>query len=71
MSDGSKTNDSDNTPDEPDGTSDEPESRTARLRRRLSEWQIKQHVARGLAYGVGSGAVSLLVLGVRIRYFGG
>ncbi|MET9987138.1 hypothetical protein [Streptomyces rochei] len=49
MSDGSKTN-------------DEPEGRMARLRRRLSEWQIQQQVARGLAYGVSSNAVSLIVL---------
>ncbi|RSS67621.1 hypothetical protein [Streptomyces sp. WAC06128] len=55
MSDGSKTNDTDNT-------SDEPEGRMARLRRRLSEWQIQQQVARGLAYGVSSNAVSLIVL---------
>jgi hypothetical protein len=34
----------------------------------MREWQIKQHVARGLAYGVGSGAVSLLVLWVQNRY---
>jgi len=68
MSDGSKTNDTGNTPDEP-------ESRTARLRRRMrdwqrrmEEWQIRQQVARGLAYGVGSGAVSLLVVWAQTRY---
>lgn len=61
MSDGSETNSSNR-----DG--DEPEGRTARFRRRIREWQIRQHVARGLAYGVGSGAVSLLVMWVQTRY---
>lgn len=61
MSDGSKDEDISNTGDEPEG-------RTARLRRRMREWQIQQHVARGLAYGVGSGAVSLLLLWVQTRY---
>lgn len=60
MSDGNKKVDNDDTPEEP-------ESRTARFRRRMREWQIKQHVARGLAYGVGSGAVSLLVLWAQTR----
>ncbi|WP_032761183.1 hypothetical protein [Streptomyces alboviridis] len=64
MSEGTKTNDSSNTPDQP-------ETRMQRFRRRMREWQIRQHLARGLAYGVGSGAVSLIVLGVRARYFGG
>jgi len=61
MSDGSKTSGSNR-----DG--DEPEGRMARFRRRMREWQIRQHVARGLAYGVGSGAVSLLVLWAQTRY---
>jgi hypothetical protein len=61
MSDGSKTTDTDNTPDEP-------ESHTERFRQRMREWQIRQQVARGRAYGVGSGAVSLLVLWVQTRY---
>ncbi|GGU12881.1 hypothetical protein [Streptomyces lateritius] len=61
MSDGSKTKDTGNTPDKP-------ESRTARLRRRIREWQIRQHVVRGMAYGVGSGAVSLIVLWVQTRH---
>lgn len=60
MSDGSKTNDTDNTPDEP-------ETRMVRLRRRLSEWQIQKQVVRGLAYGVSSNAVSLLVVWVQSR----
>ncbi|WP_309032532.1 hypothetical protein [Streptomyces alfalfae] len=64
MDDGTKDKDSVTTPDQPEG-------RMTRLRRRLTEWQIQKHVARGLAYGVGSGAVSLLVLGIRVRYFGG
>lgn len=61
MSDGSKANDIGHTPDEPEG-------RTARYRRRIREWQIRQHLVRGMAYGVGSGAVSLLVLWVQTRY---
>lgn len=61
MSDGSKK-------DSTNDTADEPESRMARWRRRMSEWQIKQQLARGLAYGVGSGAVSLLVVWVQTRY---
>jgi hypothetical protein len=61
MSDGSKTNDTDNT-------SDEPEGRMARLRRRMREWQIQKQVARGLAFGVSSNAVSLLVFWVQTRY---
>ncbi|MGC9499261.1 hypothetical protein [Streptomyces sp. WG7] len=61
MSDGSKTKDTGNTPDEP-------ETRKQRVRRRMREWQIRQHLARGLAYGVGSGAVSLLVVWVQTRY---
>jgi hypothetical protein len=60
MSDGSKTNDTGNTPDEPEG-------RKARLRRRIREWQIQRQVARGLAYGVSHGAVSLLILWVQSR----
>ncbi|MBB6081624.1 hypothetical protein [Streptomyces paradoxus] len=61
MSDGSKGKDVSNTPDEPEG-------RIARRRRRLWEWRIHQHAARGMAYGVGSGAVSLLLLWVQSRY---
>ncbi|MEU8992882.1 hypothetical protein AB0C98_41995 [Streptomyces sp. NPDC048558] len=57
MKDGSKRNDQEG----------HTEGRLARIRRRLSEWQIRQHVARGMAYGVGSGAVSLLVLWVQTR----
>jgi hypothetical protein len=63
MSDGSRTIDTANTPDEP-----KPESRTERFRRRMREWQIRQQVARGLAYGVGSGAVSLIVVWAQTRY---
>jgi hypothetical protein len=40
----------------------------ARFRRRMAKWQIKQYVARGMAYGVGSGAVSLLVGWIQTRY---
>ena len=61
MSDGTKTNSADNPPGEP-------ETRKERFRRRMREWQIRQHLARGLAYGVGSGAVSLLVVWVQTRY---
>ncbi|WP_192342373.1 hypothetical protein [Streptomyces sp. VITNK9] len=35
---------------------------------RLREWHIHQYAARGLAYDVGSGAVSLFVLWVQARY---
>ncbi|WP_282703900.1 hypothetical protein [Streptomyces sp. CC219B] len=45
-----------------------PDGRLARICRRLREWRIHQHVARGMAYGVGSGAVSLLVIWVQTRY---
>ncbi|MFE0823770.1 hypothetical protein [Streptomyces sp. NPDC058847] len=61
MSDSSRTTDTDNTPDEP-------ERHTEPFRQRMRGWQIRQQVARGLAYGVGSGAVSLLVLWVQTRY---
>jgi urease alpha subunit len=64
MSDGNKTNNADNTNDEPEAK----ENRIARIRRRMRAWQIRQHVARGVAYGVGSGAVSLLVLWIQTRY---
>lgn len=64
MSDGSKTNEAENTGDKQEVK----EGRIERFRRRMREWQIKQHVARGVAYGVGSGAVSLLVLWVQTRY---
>jgi len=60
MSDGSKTIGNGNTPDEPEG-------RMAWLRRRIREWQIQRQVARGLAYGVSHGAVSLFVLWVQSR----
>jgi hypothetical protein len=55
MSDASKTNSTDTTVSEPEG-------RMARLWRRLRQWRLHQHLARGMAYGVGSGAVSLLLL---------
>jgi hypothetical protein len=61
MCDGSKAEDNSNT-------TAATESRVERLRRRMREWQIKQQVARGLAYGIGSGAVSLIVLWVQARY---
>ncbi|MEU0031180.1 hypothetical protein [Streptomyces sp. NPDC006335] len=61
MDDGNKNDDTNNM-------SGEPENRTARLRSRLREWQIRQQAARGLAYGIGSGAVSLLVLWAQHRY---
>lgn len=60
MCDGSKAEDSSNT-------SEATESRMERLRRRMQEWQIRQQVARGLAYGIGSGAVSLIVLWAQHR----
>lgn len=44
---------------------DKPEGRWARLWRWLSEWRVQQHLVRGMAYGVGSGAVSLLLLWVQ------
>ena len=44
------------------------ESRAARWLRRLRAWRLHQQLARGMAYSVGSGAVSLLVLYVRSRY---
>jgi hypothetical protein len=44
------------------------EGRMLRLWRRLWQWRIQQHLARGLAYGVGSGAVSLLLLWAQGRY---
>ncbi|MFJ3658255.1 hypothetical protein ACIPPR_33725 [Streptomyces nigra] len=46
-------------------TDEAPDSSKARHPRRPSDWQIRQHLARGLAYGIGSGAVSLLVLWVQ------
>jgi hypothetical protein len=46
---------------------DKPGKRPARLWRRLRTWQLQQQLARGLAYGVGSGAVSLLLLWVQSR----
>lgn len=61
MDDGSKTRETGSTPEEPEGLK-------ARVRRRMREWQIRQQVARGLAYGVGSGAVSLLLLWAQSRY---
>lgn len=42
--------------------------RMDKLRQRMSEWQIRQQVARGMAYGIGSGAVSLLILWAQTRY---
>ncbi|MGW0188149.1 hypothetical protein ACWDV7_20590 [Streptomyces sp. NPDC003362] len=47
---------------------DQPEGHWKRLRRRLREWRLHQHLARGVAYGVGSGAVSLIVVWVQTRY---
>ncbi|MGV9237819.1 hypothetical protein [Streptomyces nigra] len=44
------------------------ERRAARWRRRMREWRLHQQLARGMAYGVGSGAVSLLLLWVQSRY---
>jgi hypothetical protein len=46
---------------------DQPEGRIAGLWRLMWEWRVQQHLARGLAYGVGSGAVSLLLLWVQTR----
>ncbi|MGW7283914.1 hypothetical protein ACWGH4_00185 [Streptomyces sp. NPDC054847] len=45
----------------------QPEGRLTRLRRRLSEWRIHQYVARGMATGIGSGAVSIIILWVQAR----
>ncbi|MFF9607534.1 hypothetical protein ACF1GY_35615 [Streptomyces sp. NPDC014684] len=45
-----------------------PEGRLVRIRRRFTEWRIHQHVARGMAHGVGSGGVSVLVFWVQARY---
>ncbi|MGW1506413.1 hypothetical protein ACWCQW_49685 [Streptomyces mirabilis] len=61
MDDGSKTTDTGDTGDEPEGRMD-------KLRQHMSEWQIREHVARGMAYGIGSGAVSLLILWAQTRY---
>jgi hypothetical protein len=47
---------------------DQPADSSTQTPQRTSGWQIRQHVARGVAYGVGSGAVSLLVLWVQTRY---
>ncbi|MEU4359413.1 hypothetical protein [Streptomyces virginiae] len=58
MKDGSKS--------ENDGK-DEPEGCLSRVRRRLLEWHVHQHLVRGMAYGVGSGAVSLLLLWAQSR----
>ncbi|TWD13138.1 hypothetical protein FB570_11965 [Streptomyces sp. T12] len=43
------------------------EGRLVRIRRRFTEWRIHQHVARGMAYGVGSSAVSVLIFWVQTR----
>ncbi|MBK3645697.1 hypothetical protein [Streptomyces sp. MBT33] len=59
--------DSSNTNGE-DKPEPEPEGRLVRIRRRFTEWRIHQHVARGMAYGVGSSAVSVLVFWVQTRY---
>jgi hypothetical protein len=59
--------DSSNTNGE-DKPKPEPEGRLVRIRRRFTEWRIHQHVARGMAYGVGSSAVSVLVFWVQTRY---
>ncbi|MDX2576658.1 hypothetical protein PV332_14390 [Streptomyces scabiei] len=61
--DSSNTNGEDKPEPEP-----EPEGRLVRIRRRFTEWRIHQHVARGMAYGVGSSAVSVLVFWVQTRY---
>lgn len=71
MHDGSKTNSKDeDQPKEKDQPKDENQlaSRMAGLWRRMWEWRVQQHLVRGLAYGVGSGAVSLLLLWVQTRY---
>ncbi|MFE2644631.1 hypothetical protein ACFXDO_19000 [Streptomyces nigra] len=44
------------------------ESRAARWLRRLRGWRLHQQLARGMAYSVGSSAVSLLLLWVQSRY---
>lgn len=59
--DSSNTNDEDKPEPEP-----EPEGRLVRICRRFTEFH--QHVARGMAYGVGSSAVSVLVFWVQTRY---
>ncbi|MFH9663633.1 hypothetical protein ACH4NF_35790 [Streptomyces sp. NPDC017248] len=48
---------------------DQPEQNSplTRLRLRLLEWRVHQHLVRGMAYGLGSGAVSLLILWARTR----
>ncbi|MFF4306034.1 hypothetical protein [Streptomyces sp. NPDC001601] len=35
---------------------------------RIRSWQLHQHLARGAAYGAGSGAVSLLLVWLQSRY---
>ncbi|RSO07308.1 hypothetical protein DMH18_25565 [Streptomyces sp. WAC 06783] len=47
---------------------EQPEGRLVRLYRRLLVWHIHQHLARGMAYGAGSGVVSLFLLWARSRY---
>ncbi|MEV6179900.1 hypothetical protein [Streptomyces sp. NPDC052015] len=44
-----------------------PQEGLERIRRRITRWRIHEHLARGMAYGVGSGAVSLLLLWVQTR----
>ncbi|MFJ8551248.1 hypothetical protein [Streptomyces sp. NPDC093676] len=60
MDDGSKTNTT-------GSSAEEPESWWVRLLRRLREWRLHQYAARGMAYGLGSGAVSLLILWIQSR----
>ncbi|GGY64565.1 hypothetical protein GCM10010300_04690 [Streptomyces olivaceoviridis] len=35
---------------------------------RIRSWRLHQHLARGAAYGAGSGAVSLLLVWLQSRY---
>lgn len=68
MNEPSKKPDADNKDNETEGRLTQTEGRLTRLRRRISEWQLRKYVARGMAYGAGSGTVSLLLLWMQTRY---
>ena len=46
----------------------QPESWWVRVHRRIVKWRLHQHLARGMASALGSGAVSLILLWLRSRY---
>lgn len=46
----------------------QPEPWWVRIRRRIRDWRLDQHLAQGMASALGSGAVSLVVLWFRSRY---